>query len=142
MDNWPEPGNLSVQAPPATDEPKPLATFYAVRHPDGKQYYRTYSKHHQAGWVDNLEDARLWTREGTARGNITGLSRPNFVPDLIVFVVTEVKVVDQKERIAKAQAEKKRRAEEQRAAEKKWRLEEAERRLAAAQRDVEKLRRE
>ena len=139
MDNWPEPGNLSAQAPVA-DEPKPLATFYAVRHPDGKQYYRTRLHNQAAGWKPNLEDARLWTKLGTARSNITALSRPGFVPDLVEFVVTEVRVVDQKERVAKAKAERDRKEAERVAAEKKWRLEQAERELAAAQRRVEKLR--
>jgi len=140
MDNWPEPGNLGVQAP-VGDEPKVLATFYAVRNHEGK-YYRTYDKNRSSGWKDNLEDAKLWTRIGPARAKITALSHGRGpVPELVEFVVREVNVVDQTARVAAAKAKREREEAERKAAEKKWRLQEAERELAEAQRRVEKLRR-
>lgn len=93
--------------------PEPLATFYAVRNEQG-QYYRTYSQRgSSAGWVDRLEDARLWTRSGPAKGKITALcnEKPKLpVPELIEFRVTEVHVVDQSVRIVGTR-EKKRQEE-------------------------------
>jgi hypothetical protein len=121
-------------------EPKPvLATFYAVRHPDGKRFYRTYSKTHSAGWVATLEDGRLWTKLGTARSNITALSRANFVPDLVEFVIREVNIVDQKERVAKAKAEKDRKEAERLAEAKRCEYEDIVKQIARLQAKLPKL---
>ena len=95
---------------PPVPSVSPLATFYAVRS-NGK-YYRTYSRASAAaGWIDKLEDARLWTKQGQAQGKITALSRiakthkgPGHapIPELVEFIVTEIRVVDQTDRVAKA----------------------------------------
>jgi hypothetical protein len=125
--------------------PKPvLATFYMVRNDKG-EYYRTYAQGgRRSGWVKELADGRLWTTKGPAQGKITALSneRPNApVPELIEFVVHEVKVVDQKERVAKARLKRQEEKLKNEAYWKKVAVVEAEKELAEAQRKLEKLRR-
>ena len=106
--------------PPVPPVPKPVATFYAVR--SGGQYYHSYSRAGSTGWVDKVdkvEDASVWTRRGPAQGMVTRLSAlpepprtgpaPRLpVPELVEFVVTEVRVIDQASRVAEAQAKKER----------------------------------
>lgn len=87
----------------------PLAIFYAVRNDKG-EYYRTYAQGgRRSGWVKELTDARLWTTIGPAKGKITALSneRPKEpVPELVEFIVREVNIVDQTQRIADAKVKK------------------------------------
>jgi len=105
-------------APVVPPEPAaPLATFYAVRC-NGK-YYHTYSRAGSTGWRDKVEDGKVWTRKGPAQAMVTKLSsvpvgprlnapqQPS-VPELIEFMVTEVRVVDQAARVAEAKAKKER----------------------------------
>jgi hypothetical protein len=102
-------------APALVDPDKPLAVFYAIRNEKG-QYWRTYDKYRSPGWKDNLEDAKLWTRIGPAKAKITALSHGKGpVPELVEFVVREVRVVDQNARIAEFR--KKQEAEQVAAAE-------------------------
>ena len=129
-----------------TDQPeKPvLATFYMVRNDKG-EYYRTYAQGgRRSGWVKELSDGRLWTTKGPAQGKITALAneRPKEpVPQLVEFVVHEVKVVDQQDRVAKARLKKQEEKLRNEAYWKKVAVVEAEKELAEAQRRLEKLRR-
>jgi|SRR5581483_2689548 len=136
-----DPGNVHSRLWNQTESPKPLATFYAIRHPVSNKYYKTYSKNVRAGWEEKLEDARLWIKLGSAKSRITALSTPGMVPELIEFHVTEVHVVDQRARVAEAKATKERKEAERQAALKADRVKQAEADLAAAQRRLEKLRR-
>lgn len=123
-----------------TTPPAPLATFYAVRDPSSGKFYRTYSTHHSSGWIDKLEDARLWTRAGQAKSKITALSNEGkFTPELVEFIVTEVKVVDQKERVAQAKVEKARKEAERLAWIKNERLRQAQSEYDKAKDRLEKL---
>lgn len=125
-------------------EPKPvLATFYMVRNSQG-EFYRTYAQGgRRSGWVKELSDGRLWTTKGPAQGKITALAneRPMAaVPELVEFVVHEVRVVDQKERVAKARLK---RQEEKLRNEEYWKkaaLVEAQKELDAATARLRKLR--
>ena len=83
-----------------------LMTVFAVRR-EGK-FYRTNNTgaRGRSGWVDKLEDAKLWTRAAPAKGKVTALSTGDDVPELVELVVTEFRVVKQSERVAAAQAKK------------------------------------
>ncbi len=122
--------------------PQILATFYAVRHPTTGKYYRTYGQRRSSGWVDKLEDARLWVKLSGARSKITALANgSNCTPELVEFHVTQVLVVNQEERVAKARADRERKEAERQAFFKAERVKQAEAELAAAQKRLEKLRR-
>lgn len=119
-----------------------LATFYAVRNQKG-QFYRTYDKNRSSGWKDKLEDARLWTTLSPARSKVTALANeyPNLpVPELVEFIVREVNVVDQRERVAKTRQKKQ---EEKARNEEYWKkaaVVEAQKELEAVQAKLKKLR--
>jgi hypothetical protein len=118
-----------------------VATFYAVRNEKG-QFYRTYDKNRSSGWKDELEDAKLWTRIGPAKSKITALSNENPklpVPELVEFVVREVKVVDQRARVAVAKEKREREEAERARAHKQQQFVDAQYELARAQARVEKL---
>lgn len=120
--------------------PPETYTFYAVANDDDlkkARWYRTYSPSRSSGWVDDLEDAKIWTKKGPAQGKCTSLGPGVF---LIEFVAQKVNVIDQRERLKQA-AEKKRQEEERRrqsVAERE--LADAERALQAAQEKVQRLR--
>ena len=117
----------------------PQFTFYAIADKEDltkARWYRTYSQYKGSGFVDNLDDAKIWTKKGQAQGKCTNLGAGVF---LVEFVAGRVNVIDQRERLKQA-AEKKRLEEERRrqsAAERE--LADAERALRAAQDKVNKL---
>jgi hypothetical protein len=87
---------------PIVPTQEPLAVFYAVRNDKG-EYYRMYDKNRSTGWKKDLADAKLWTRIGPAKGKITALSHGKGpIPELVEFIVREVRVVDQRVRVAEA----------------------------------------
>ncbi len=133
--------DVVARTKPAELAPKSLATFYAVRNEKG-QFYRTYSmRGTPAGWENKLEDARLWTRPGGANGIITSLTHnPKApVPDLVEFVVTELKVIDQKQRVVKARQKREEEAAWAEQARKQERLRQAEIDVEQAQARLKKL---
>lgn len=113
--------------------------FYAIANRpdlDGAKWYRTYSPHNEAGFVDDVADAKIWARKSLAQGKCTRLGNEAY---LIEFVVEKVNVVDQRERLREL-AEKKRRAEEQRRKTQAEReIDDALRALKAAQDKVARL---
>lgn len=123
------------------ESPAPLATFYMVRNEKG-EYYRTYAQSRCSGWVKDLKDGRLWTSLGPAKGKITNLanSYPKLpVPELVEFVVTEVRVVDQTERVAQAKVKKAEEEAKRNAWIKQERLKDAQAEFDRAQAKLNKL---
>lgn len=52
--------------------PKPLSlTVYAVRNANG-EFYRSYAVQKRPGaWVENIADAKVYTKRGPAQGQVT-----------------------------------------------------------------------
>lgn len=117
--------------------------LYAIKNEKG-EWYKTYSTTRSRGWKKTLKEAKIWSRGGQARAKLTALANehPSLpAPLLIEFVVTQVRVVDQTERIAQSrlEAQRKRKQYEEELA--KRRLDDAQRRLARAQLDLSQLQR-
>lgn len=117
-----------------------MYTFYAVAdNQDLKKarWYRTYSWRKGSGFVDSLDNAKIWTKRRLAQAKCTNLGVGVF---LVEFIAGKVNIIDQRECLAQA-AEKKRLEEERRrqlAA--KRELADAKRALKAVQDKVNKLR--
>ncbi len=82
--------------------------FYAIRNREGK-FFKTYKNSSPAGWVDELAKARIYAKESMARGKVTAYSNTHPrepVPDIVEFHVTEIRVIDQKSRVAEAKNKK------------------------------------
>ena len=116
--------------------------LYAIRNKE-KQWFRAkgyggYGK----SWVDDIKMAKIYSKPGPARGQITFWSNsyPEFgVPDLIELVVNNATVINEIDRVATA---KKKRELKKANAEKNlsnWQLELASRELREAQERIRKL---
>jgi glutamate formiminotransferase len=84
-------------------------TFYAVRSKDGK-YLRTTGLGGGNHWVDTLEKAKVWTKIGPAKSQVTfwAGNYPEFgVPDIIPLVATAGEPINQDDRVSKALKKKK-----------------------------------
>lgn len=96
------------------DCPKPVSyTFYAVADRDDlktARWYRTYSSRGSSGWVNDLDDAKVWTKRGSAKGKCTSLGG---TARIVEFLVNKVNVVDNSEHLKKV-AERRRLDEENR----------------------------
>ena len=128
--------------------PEPIL-LYAVRNAEG-QWFKPYTKGSSASWQDDLGFAKIYANESTAAGSITRLVNeaernrrgggPIAAPELVEFVVTETRVIDQKERLAKVK-QKKLEIEARRVAdEKQLELINAQKELDKAQAHLNKLR--
>lgn len=113
--------------------------FYAVaenvnyRH---TRWYQTYGNKKAAGWVDSIGDAKVWSRRGLAQAKCTSLGG---AAQLVEFVVTEIRVIDQNEHRRKLEEKKLKKATEQRAGERLRELADAEEALRLAQEKLERL---
>jgi len=127
------------QAPVPAPPPKTLATFYAIRSND--KFYRTHTPGRSAGWVNVMEEAKLWTKPGPAKAKITALcsvSKGN-VPELVEFIVTEVRVVDQTARVAAVKVTKAREEAARAVAQRERDLKDAKEKLDKAAARLKKL---
>jgi hypothetical protein len=79
---------LDMAAP--IEAPKPvLATFYTVRSDKGR-YWRSYAVQGRSGaWVDNVADAKVYTKRGPAQGMVTRFTRRGLKVELVTLVVRE-----------------------------------------------------
>ena len=110
--------------------------MYAVRSGDGKYLCKGN------GWVDGLERARLYVKPGPARALVTLLATkfPNSVfPELVELHVTDVVVLDEKERLVKAQLRKAVREARWAAREAEWARKQALRKLEDAKAEVARV---
>jgi len=79
--------------------------LYAVQNSDGKWFHRKGFGGYGQTWCDEPHKARIYTKIGQARAQITYFVKnyPKFpTPKLVKLVVDRVEVVDETERVAKA----------------------------------------
>lgn len=116
--------------------------LYAVRNSKG-QFFRAkgYSGSGES-WVDDINKAKIYGGTGGARGTITWFANhyPDYpTPELIKLTVTSMEVMDEAERIKKAQERKLKAEQEREARNAKYELEQAQRNLDEAQARLNKL---
>ncbi len=119
-------------------------TFYVIRNEEGK-YYKTYKNYSRAGWVEDIASARIYAKESMPRGKVTVYSNQNPkepIPEIVEMKVGEVKVIDQKARVAQAKLKKAHEVAERKKFERTWELKAAQERLREAEREIERLKRE
>ena len=114
--------------------------FYAVADRedlDKAVWYRTYDTNHNAGFVKEFEDARIWLKRGQAQAMCTRLG-PN--AKLVEFVTTKINVIDQRERLKAAVDKKREEAQKQKLQAQVAAIAQAEEQLAQAWERLRKLR--
>ena len=75
---------------------------YVVRNKEGKYFKSRGFDSYKERWVDNLEDAKIYQKIGTAKAQITYWARhfPEYgVPDLIILETMIKEVVPQGKRV-------------------------------------------
>jgi hypothetical protein len=88
---------------------------YAIRREDGKWFKSRKCGWHdwdRGQWVDLIDDAKIFTKEGQAKSSVTWVannSTPKEVPELVEFELVMSAIIDQKDRVAKAKKDKERR---------------------------------
>lgn len=116
-------------------------SFYAIRNEHG-EWWKGISYTVQDGWIKDICNCRIYSRLSSANGKVTNIANNNPndpVPEIVKLTVTKAEVIDQKERVKKAQ-QKKAMDEKIRAAEDaKWRMRSAKEALKRAQEEIEKL---
>lgn len=83
----------------------PLMEFYAIRSQDGKWFRRKGYGGYGENWVDDIKKARIFTKPGGARAQISyyATNFPQYkIPDLVVLKVSEYELIDESHRILKA----------------------------------------
>lgn len=110
----------------------PLLIMYAVRNRD-KKYFRAKGYGGTGDtWVDSLSKARIYPKVGPARAQVTFFANnyPKFgIPDLVALLVTDVVVVNEKERVKESQKRKAKEDAKYAAYKAKWEQEQAEFRM-------------
>ena len=108
--------------------------LYAVRNQEGQWFrakgYGGYGK----TWVDDIMRAKLYTHIGQARSRVTYFATewPEYgIPNIVEFTVTESRVLDEQDRVGKAQ-------ERKQITEAKREGQDRKRRLESAKRDYER----
>jgi hypothetical protein len=113
--------------------------FYAVAENlnyRATRWYQTYAARRTSGWVDAIEDAKVWTKRGPAQSRCTQLGG---TASLVEFVVSQVNVIDQADHRRKFQEKRLRKEEEKRLLRATRELEDAELTLRVAQENVVRL---
>lgn len=117
------------------------ATFYAVRAKDGL-WWRSSSRNNASCWVKHVTKAKIYSSVSPARGKITSYANVNPtlpLPDIVELVVTQMNVVDQKDRVMKTKQKKQEEKTKQDALNKKHDLQEAQRDFDRAAARLNKL---
>jgi hypothetical protein len=101
-------------------EAPPLATFWAIMRGEGpfteqSQYFKASTSSRGPSWVKDLGTARIYSKLSHAKAKVTALANAPWnagkpIPVIVEFVVNDVRVIDQKERVAEVQAKKAREA--------------------------------
>jgi hypothetical protein len=119
-----------------------LLTMYAVRNRDG-QFFRAKGYGGSGDtWVDSLKKARLYSKVGPARAQVTYFANkyPQYgIPELIELWVTDGGVLNEEDRVKKSQdrqAKQKARWEKSLA---EYNRKQAEKKLAEAQETLSRL---
>ena len=115
-------------------------TIYAVRNAEG-EWLR--SSGYRKLWVKNVQDAKLYTKIGQARGRVTFWA--NHAPDkdppvIVAFTVSDVKVLEEADRVAAAKLRKATRQAEDEKREATRRLHAAQESVRRAEAEIEAIR--
>ena len=125
------------------DMNEPLLILYAVQNRDGKFFRAKGYGGSGETWVDELKGARIYSRPGPARSQVTFFSSsyPSFgVPKLVELHVTAVVEKDETKRVQKSQDRKAIKEEERRVRHAQWEKEQAQRKLNEAQETLNRIR--
>jgi hypothetical protein len=106
-----------IPTTPIAIQVEPL-TVYAIKNSNGEFFRAKGYGRNGSTWVDNINNAKIYTRIGSARAIVTWFANhyPDFrTPDLLKLTVNKVEVMDETSRVAKVKDKKaledKRRAE-------------------------------
>lgn len=115
--------------------------LFVVRNAKGQFFRAKGFSGSGESWVNDINKAKIYGKIGGARGTVTYFAQDtNYpVPEIVKLTVSGMEVIDEKDRVAKVLAKKAREKEEQLQRKAKRDLEDAERRLADAQRNLNKL---
>jgi hypothetical protein len=116
--------------------------MYAVRNEKGQYFKAKGYQGYGDTWIDDINKARIYGKTGGARGVITWFANhyPQFpTPSLIKLTVTEIEVIDESERIEKSKIRKATALAKRNELMAKRVLQHAERKLAAAQAEINRL---
>ncbi len=83
--------------------------FFAVRNREGQWYHRKGLGGYGETWREDVEEARIYNKIGPARAQVTFFATnwPSFgVPEIVVFKIGEISVINEEERIKKLQQKK------------------------------------
>lgn len=124
---------------------KVILELHAVRNKEGK-WFRSRGQHGWGEhWVDELKDAKIYTKIGQAKARVSFYANhfPKYgIPDLVTLQVTKMVVIDQTARVKKVQ-QKNAIAEQKNAeADAKYALENAQKRLEEAQKEIRRIERD
>lgn len=122
--------------------PEALAILYAVQN-EKKQWFRRKGYGGSGdSWVDEFAKARVYQKIGPARGvvsffanNYTGFSPPK----LVELRVTEIREIDETERVNKQKQKKEIRCRQRDERNRKYQLEQAQKQLEEAQARIKDL---
>lgn len=123
-------------------QPRDKLLLYAVRNHEGKWLRARGIYGSGETWVDNLQDAKIYAKLGQARSRVTyfaNSSRRLPAPTIVELEVSSTRVLDEADRIAKAQRKKELEREQARARQAQYELEAAQRALREAQDRINKL---
>ncbi len=82
--------------------------FYAIKNSQGQYFHRKGYSGYGDTWSDDASQARIYTKLGQARGQVTYFSSyTQFpVPTIVEISIGEIKELDETDRIAQAKAKK------------------------------------
>lgn len=121
-----------------------MINLYVIRNRDG-QYFRAkgYGGTRDS-WVAEIEKARLYTKLGPARTQVSFWANnyPAFgVPEIVVLAAQETGVLDETSRVEKTQERRRKREEEYQVRQRQREVKEAQERLKEAREELKGLRR-
>ena len=126
--------------------PKATLMLYAIRNSTGEFFRAKGRSGYGKSWVPDLIDAKFYAKVSTARSRVTYFANNNPkklpVPELIEFKVTEVRVIDETDRVKDAkrkrdieEARRQKAVQEQLIEHAKYEIEQAQARLRKLQGD-------
>lgn len=125
------------------DGDRPTITLYAIRNSKG-EWFRAKGRdgYGKKTWNEDLNIAKLYTKLSQARARVTFFAN-NYkdfpVPQLVEFQATQVRVVDETERVAKAKLKKQLEVENRKKIHAEVELKHAQAALAEAKAKIKKL---
>ncbi len=116
--------------------------LYAVRNKEGKWFRARGFGGHGEPWVDNISKARIYGTPGPARAQVTYFTNNHSkygVPELVKLHVGLVEVMDEEERVKKANEKKERYLANSEVRHQRWKLQKAKADLEKAQTNLNNL---